>query len=89
MDQRVASRRRTELLPTFQPTAASSVVVGPAPFSQPDPPVPTTGPPVPSSHVAGAGSAMASLNSSRAFRLCDRLVSLALTGSISPAANRR
>ena len=46
-------------------------------------------PPVLSSHVASAGSAMRWLNSSRALRLCDRLASSAVTGSISPSAKRR
>ena len=51
-------------------------------------PSPATGPPVLSSHVASAGSAMDWLNSSRALRLCDRLASSAVTDSISPAAKR-
>ena len=50
--------------------------------------IPDPRPPDLSNHIASAGSAMRWLNSSRAFRLCDRLASSTSTGSISPAAKR-
>jgi len=89
MDQQVASRRRTDVLTTFQPTWTGSAAAASAPRRHLILcPVPTTGPPVLRRHVASAGTAMRWLNSSRALRLCDKLASSAVTASISPSAKR-